>query len=35
MLNVMTSSVWRHTDPWRRRSYDHSTRRCRLPVCPR
>jgi len=28
----MTSSVWRHTDHWRHRSCDHSTRRWRLPT---
>jgi len=30
----MTSSVWRHTDPWCHRSCDHSTRRWRLPIRP-
>jgi len=30
----MTSSVWRHTHPWRHRSCDHSTRRWRLPIHP-
>jgi len=30
----MTSSLWRHTSPWRHRSCDHSIRRWWLPIRP-
>jgi len=30
--DFMRSSVWRHRDPWRYRSCDHSKHHMRLPI---